>query len=660
MGTRIRCFPGLLAALAAIVLAQAAGASLEPLGLDEAVVLLQQAGGLEEHPDANSIVVLDETYIKFDESGAYEQYGHSLTKILTDEGLDDNADASVHYHRQYGEVEVVLARVIKADGTEIVVGEDLITDGTPPQIAAIDIYETNFRERTVVFPGLEVGDAVEVLFHETYEPLIDDHFNGLYFMQYVEPMLDVSITIQGPSEMPLKHVVKDGEVVFTETTDGDRTIYRWSVENTAKLEREPGMVPFPQVATRLIVSTIQTWEELSRFGWKLSDEKCVAEDSVKEIVAEVTEGLTTTEEKIRAIHYWIIENVRYLGIAMDRSMFLEPHFAAYTLEKEYGVCRDKAVLMVTMLEEIGVPAWVVFINPSRIVDTEIPTVYFEHGIVAIKGEDGEYLFIDPTMEMSRSVYASYVGDRWVLVATEEGEDILKTPHVPASSNAGVITDNSVLSDDGDLAGSVTITGRGMYEEILRTIAGQVGPEQIRMMAEEMVQSLYAGARLVDFTITDYEDLYDPVTMVLSYEIDDYALDAEPYRLFRVPAASGEFDILSGILFGRFVALEERKYPIALGVTLGVEEEGFVEIPEGYTVHNFPDDVDFEQGAISLAMKYEFVPASENGGKAAVRYTRTMGLDDFQISPDDYIALKEAVRLAGRSIKGEVILMKEEG
>ncbi|MFH1502858.1 MAG: DUF3857 domain-containing protein [Candidatus Eisenbacteria bacterium] len=660
MGTKARCLRGILAAVAALAFAQAAGASLQPLGLEEAVALLGAAGGLEEHPNANSLVVMDETYIEFEKDGSYEQYSHFLTKILTDEGLDDNADASTHYHRQYGEVEVVLARVIKADGTEIVVGEDLITDGTPPQIAAMDIYETNFREMTVVFPGLEVGDAVEVLFHEVYEPLIEDHFNGLYFMQYVEPMLDVSIVIKGPSSMPLKHVVKNGKAEFTETRDGDDTVYTWTAKNTVKLEPEMGMVPFTQVATKLLVSSVQTWEELSRYAWKLSDEKCIAEDSVKDVVAEVTEGLTTTEDKIRAIHYWIIENVRYLGIAMDRSMFLEPHFAAYTLEKEYGVCRDKAVLMVTMLEEIGVPAWVVFINPSRMTDREIPSVYFEHGIVAIEGDDGEYRFLDPTMEMSRSVYASYVGDRWVLVATEEGSGLTQAVHVPASSNAGIISETSALADNGDLHGSVTISGRGMYEEILRTIAGQVGPEQVRMMVEEMVQTIHPGSRLVDFTLSDYENLYEPMSLQIAYEIDGYALDAEPYRLFRVPAASGEFDILSGILFGRFVALEERKYPIALGVTLGVEEEGFVEIPDGYAVQNFPDDVDFEQGSISLSMKYEFVPPEENEGTAAVRYRRTMGLDAFQISPEDYLALKEAVRLAGRSVKGEVILMREEG
>ncbi len=660
MRIRMRCLAGLVALLAVSLLAQAAGAALEPLALDDALELLAAAGEAEDNPNANSVVVLDQTDVEFDESGAYEQYSHSLTKILTEEGIDRNADASFNYHRRYGTVDVILARVIKVDGTEIVVGDDLITDGTPPAIAAMDIYETDFREKTIVFPGLEVGDAVETLVHEKYEPLLDNNFNGMYFMQYTEPMIDVTVTVKGPADMPLKHIVKDGDAEFSEKTEGDYKIYTWTRKNAPKIEPEVGMAPMAQVATRVIVSTVQSWEELSRYAWEISNDKCVVEDSIRDVVAEVTDGLETKEDKIQAIHYWIIKNVRYLGIAMDRSMFLEPHFAAYTLEKEYGVCRDKAVLMVTMLKEIGVPAWVVFINPSRKTDTEIPTVYFEHGIVAIKGDDGSYKFIDPTMEMSRSVYASYVGDRWVLIATEKGEDIQQAPHVPASENSGVITDRSTLAANGTLKGSVKITGRGMYEEILRTIASSVGPEQVKMMAQNMVQQLYAGAVMSDFAVSDYEDLYQPMTIDFSYEIDGYMLDADPYSLFRVPAAAGQFDILSGILFGRFVSLEERKYPIALGVTLGVEEEGIVDIPAGFKVRNFPDDVEFQQGSIGLKMEYSFLPASENDGAPAVRYDRTMALDSFQISPADYQALKEAVRLAGRSVKGEVILMKEEG
>ena len=651
---------GLLLAVAVAALPTLAQAVLEPLELSAAVSLANELGGLEEYPDANSVTGLDRTHVEFDETGAYEQYNHTFVKVLTEEGRDGNGSVSLTYHRRYGSVEIVMARVIKADGTETVVGEDLITEGTPPEISAMNIFEADFREISVVFPGLEIGDAIEYIVHQSYEPLIDNGFNGIYFLQYVEPIVESSVTIVGPSSLPLVHVVKNGEAEYKETTDGDRTVYTWTARGMPKIERELVMAPPRQIAARLIVSTMPTWEEMSRYVWKMVDEKCVAEDSIKDLVAEITDGLTSTEDKIRAIHYWILENVRYLGIAMDRGAFLEPHFAAYTLEKEYGICRDKATLMITMLSEIGVPSWMVAINPSHRMDTEIPTIYFEHGIVAIEGPDGGYLYIDPTIEEAREVYAGYVGDRYLLVATEGGKDIRQAAHVPATANSGDITDRAVLADDGSIHGNVTITGNGFYELILRTVNKNMGPQQFEMTAEQMVQNIYPGAELRSFSVTDADDLYEPTTIELSYHIDDYALDAEPYTLFRVPAATGSFEVLSDFLFGRMVGLPERKYPVALGVTLGVDEKAEVVLPDGFVVENLPDAVDFEAGAISLSMTYEYVPPGSNDGNGLIRYNRKFGIDTFEISPEDYLNLKEAVRLAARSEKGEVILKREEG
>ncbi|MBN2565421.1 MAG: DUF3857 and transglutaminase domain-containing protein [Candidatus Eisenbacteria bacterium] len=654
-----------LCTLCTILLLSAAAVAATPdvpaaLELSEAVRMIEALGGQEQYPDANSIIGLDETYVEFDETGAFEQYDHHFAKILTEKGRDDNGSASFTYYRRYGTVEVVMARVIKPDGTEIPVEEDLITDGTPPEVSAMNIFETEFRQLTVVFPGLETGDAIEYLIREKYEPMIKDGFNGIYFLQYVEPIVENRVTIVGPSDLPLYHIVKDGDAAFKTSTDGSKTVYAWTAKDVPAIQRELGMVPPSQIAARLTVSTMKTWQEASRYVWKMVSEKCVAEDSIKDVVAEVTKSLTTTEDKIRAIHYWILENVRYLGIAMDRGVFLEPHFAAYTLENEYGICRDKATLMITMLGEIGVPSWMVAVNPSHKTDIEIPTLYFEHGIVAINGPDGDYLYIDPTIEETREVYAGYVGDRYVLVATEEGEDIRKVKHIPASANSGKITDRSVLDEEGRLTGGVTITGNGFYELILRTVNKNMGPEQLKMTAQQMVQGVYPGAQLTDFSVTNADDLYEPTTLTLGYDVEGYALDAGPYRLFKVPGASGSFELLSGFLFGQLVGLPERKYPVALGVTLGVDETSEVEIPAGYVIESLPDAVDFEQGAISLSMTYSFVPAEDNDGKALVRYNRTFGLDSFQISPEDYLGLKEAVRLAGRSEKGEVILRREEG
>lgn len=659
--------------LAVSLLPLLAGASLRPLDLDIAARLVEEAGGLDEYPNANSIVVLDHTDIEFEESGAYEQYNHVLVKILTDEGLDDHGDISVSYHRGYGTVDILMARVIKADGREVPVGQNLITDGTPPGLSAMDIYETDFREKTVVFPNLEIGDAIEYLTLQDYEPLLKNGFNGIYFLQDKDPIVEISLTIRGPHCMPLKHVVKNGEVVFEETLVSDSTgvpesgetaktlnVYSWRTAGVAQIEPEPRMVSPMEIATRVIVSTMHDWKEMSRYAWKMSDEKCVVEESVSDLVAELTEGLSTTEEKIRAIHYWIIKNVRYLGIAMDRGAFIEPHYAAYTLEKEYGVCRDKAVLMVTMFKQIGVPSWVVFINPGHRTDTEVPNLFFAHGIVAIEAPDGDYLYIDPTDEASREVYATYPGDRWVLLATEEGSGIRRVRHSPAIANSGQITDLSILADDGRITGSVTVTGGGIYEEALRAIARNVMEARLEMMWEEMIHGLYPGANLVTFEVSDCEDLHEPVSISFEYEIADYALDADPYVLFKVPAATGQFDVISTFLLGPMTTLPQRKYAVNIGAALGTQEEAETAIPPGYLVKSLPDEVHFAEGPVALDITYDFVPAGENDGKALVRYRRVLALESFALSPQEYLSLKEALRLASRSTRGEIILMAEEG
>ena len=105
---------GLLLAATLAVLPTLAHAVLEPLELSDAVSLANSLGGLEEYPDANSVTGLDLTHIEFDETGAYEQYNHTFTKALTEEGRDGNGSVSFSYHRRYGSVEIVMARVIKA------------------------------------------------------------------------------------------------------------------------------------------------------------------------------------------------------------------------------------------------------------------------------------------------------------------------------------------------------------------------------------------------------------------------------------------------------------------------------------------------------------------------------------------------------------------
>ena len=71
-------------------------------------------------------------------------------------------------------------------------------------------------------------------------------------------------------------------------------------------------------------------------------------------VNELTAGAKTDMDKVKAIFYYVSKNIRYMGLTpeKDRPGF-EPHDVKITFGKKYGVCRDKAALLVSHAQDGG-------------------------------------------------------------------------------------------------------------------------------------------------------------------------------------------------------------------------------------------------------------------------------------------------------------------
>ena len=97
------------------------------------------------------------------------------------------------------------------------------------------------------------------------------------------------------------------------------------------------------------------WSVVSRWYWDLSKPHLDAiTPAMKKQVADLTAGASTDMDRIKAVFYYVSKKIRYMGITpeKDRPGF-EPHDVAITYEKKYGVCRDKAALLVSLLRAAG-------------------------------------------------------------------------------------------------------------------------------------------------------------------------------------------------------------------------------------------------------------------------------------------------------------------
>jgi transglutaminase-like putative cysteine protease len=118
---------------------------------------------------------------------------------------------------------------------------------------------------------------------------------------------------------------------------------------------EPSMPPYENVLQRLLVSTTPDWQFVSKWYWELSKPHLDATaPEMKQTVDQLTSGASSDRAKIQSIFNHVAKKVRYMGLTpeKDRPGF-EPHDVKLTFTNKYGVCRDKAALLVSMLQTSG-------------------------------------------------------------------------------------------------------------------------------------------------------------------------------------------------------------------------------------------------------------------------------------------------------------------
>jgi hypothetical protein len=614
---------------------------------------IERAGGLAEHPDANALIIFEEGKTVFEESGEFTSVEHSLVKVLTDKGKEMFATRKIPYHRRYTTVKVPLARLIKADGEVIPVTEEFMKDGTSEETQQMNILEENFRRLSVTFPGLEVGDSLEMIVETEAKPLVQGHYNDLILFQSVEPILKKDVVIDGPTARPLRFVIRDGQLDFSKEEKGGRIIYHWKAVNQPKIEQELGMVTIVDIALRVVASTFKDWQELSRYGDKLNVGKVDSNGALKAKVAELTRDCRTKEEKILAIFHYISQKVRYMGSSMDLGAFIEPHQATYTFEKQYGVCRDKSILMMAMLKEIGVKAYDAMINVSRTTDPEIPIIFFEHAICGVVMEDGRIVYMDPTLELSSSFGETYVGGRYILLMDGQGKDLVKVPPIPAEQSLGSIQGETTVLADGSIEGKVRISGKGFYDFVLRSVAKQVPTFQMPMVFQQLGQNLASTIKIENLKTAEFTDLAKPYEITFQYKAKDYVVDVGRLMMFKIPFSTQAFDLLSIGIFQLLADREERQYPIFLFSARGCREEETITIPAGFRIRAVPDPVEVKEGPVSIRLT------------ASIKDNQVVFTSDFRtekstLDPQAYQSLRKAVKSLRRFQKGMVILERGEG
>src|SRR6185295_12651605 len=209
-----------------------------------------------------------------------------------------------------------------------------------------------------------------------------------------------------------------------------------------------------------------TWPQVGRWYEGLLSSLPPDSSRVTRTARELTAGGKTPRDRLSSLLGFVRGRVRYVaaeaGIAGHR-----PSAPEEVLNRQWGDCKDKALLLVALLRTAGVEAYpaLIHLGSEDRIDAEFPSPFqFNHVIVAVAAEgvaamgdpvSGGYLFVDPTQEgPSIRWLQPAVQDQDALVVRNAGSALVRTP-IRQEIEGGRIEARLAVSPEGDADGEAS-------------------------------------------------------------------------------------------------------------------------------------------------------------------------------------------------------------
>jgi transglutaminase-like putative cysteine protease len=601
---------------------------------------------LAKYPDCDDATVEKKMMRVYRSDGTGERQDETYTKVLTEKGRRNNRTLALSFMIPYSTVQVVQLELIRTNGQivpiDVAANSKESIDDSQMQM---NIYDPHDRILRVNIPGVEVGDLIHAVSRETIER---SYIPGQYAEETVleEPSLIVhcSYEVHAPADRPLVRVVLRDEVPGTvayskETQPDGGVVHHWEAHNVPRMFDEPAMPPYEMVLQRLYVSTMSDWQTVSKWYWDLSKSHLEATTpEMKQTVDSLTADTTTEMDRIKSVFYFVSKKVRYMGLTpeKDRPGF-EPHDVEITFDKKYGVCRDKAALLVSMLREAGLEAYPVLISVGVKRDADVPDPDFNHAIVSVQLKKGDYLLMDPTDENTRALLPAGDCDQSFLVCRPEGEGLKISPVQPPEDHLLRVLTTGTLTPDGALEAKSDLSFEGVNDDAYRNAFSHMKPDDQRRFFERALKRSMSGARLRSLTLTpaDMADMSSALHARLEFSVDGMTAAGHGKAIVSLPWIGKDFGVVNFILDS--AGLDKRKYPMQTFVACGMAEAISLKLAPGFgQAVSLPSYTPIDDPSLSCQ---QHVSAHEG----LLDGSRQLTLKVVEFPPAQYATLKQTLK-----------------
>ncbi|MCP4312355.1 MAG: DUF3857 domain-containing protein [Bacteroidetes bacterium] len=507
--------------------------------------------------------------------------------------LEENGEGLATFYGpydKYSKLRGVTGRIYNSEGEleETLRGEDILDMS---MIASYSLYEDN-RIKIIDPEFHEYPYTVEYTINYMLKSFLDIPDWRIY-PAYNVSVEKASFSVTASGEDDFRYFMQNMEIKPLIKLVNNEKKFTWAVENMPALVSESLSGSLQDVSPVLYIGpndfdyggkagNMSSWKEFGAWIYELGEDKRDLSEVEEAHIQGLVSDLDENREKVSVLYKYMQDKVRYVNITLGIGGF-EPIEASVVSEVGYGDCKALSNYMRSILHTAGIDSRYTLVmagrSPREFIP-DFPSQQFNHAILAVPMQKDTMWLECTSQRLPAGYLGSFTDDRPVLLVSEEGGELARTPRFTPADNSWVFKARCTLDETLGAEISSSKEYRGIY----------FGSKQSAILnrdQEEQKRSIQNRMRLSGFSIDGFS--YDEKT-----NSDLVITESASITVKQMISPEGEFlpldlSVLSPELDmpGRS---RNRKYPVLIRRGYLELDSITFELPDNLDIHALPDPV----------------------------------------------------------------------
>jgi transglutaminase-like putative cysteine protease len=494
----------------------------------------------KQYPDFNELVLNDsQTYNFSIENNKLKviQDNHYESVILNENGIQSNKESF-----SYSE----LVKLQSYDAYSVIYDNAKerkikVTQTNEIQSGQSSVFYDDVKERQLIFPNLEAG-AKKVYNYQT--EFVDPFLLHKFLFGSHLPVKNSSLEIGTEKNINIGYKIfndPSNSIQFSRTEKKGKWIYKWTLKDVKPIKFEgntPGflyMVPHINVYIKDYtvnnnkVEVLDDVKKLYAYYKGFTKNLNQTEDpALKAISLQITENLTLDDDKVKAIFYWVKDNIKYIAFENGYEGFI-PREASLIHERKFGDCKDMASIITAMAKYANVKnVFISWIGTREIPYSydELPTPAVDNHMIALYKKGEEYIFLDATdKETLYGIPTAFIQGKEALYGEGDSYKIIPVPIVPAERNE-ILEQVKLKIEKDKLVGFGKIEFNGYNRSRILLRIGDATNKTRFEMIKSLVLKGNNKFNLKDYTEENIKNRDKPYQINYNFDLGNYIVKVD--------------------------------------------------------------------------------------------------------------------------------------